>query len=188
MAQKTKRQKCRHCGVLFRPDPRSSGRQKYCSRTACRKASKAASQQRWLQKPGNRDYFHGPDHVQRVQRWRKAHPAYWRPKSGNRPHALQDPLMREVSENTDHRGNFVPVALQDSLFSQSAVLIGLIAQFTGSALQDDITMAARRMQQLGNDIFNPYKGGRHGNQTPDLPAAYPQSPQTVPLDRSTAGP
>ena len=38
---------------------------------------------------------------------------------------------------------------------QPAVVIGLIAQFTGYALQDDIAMAARRMQQLGNDILNP---------------------------------
>ena len=40
-------------------------------------------------------------------------------------------------------------ALQDLLTSQPAVLIGLIANFTGCALQDDIAMAMRRMQQLG---------------------------------------
>jgi hypothetical protein len=38
---------------------------------------------------------------------------------------------------------------------QPSVLIGIIAQLTGYALQDDIAMAARRMQQFGNDILNP---------------------------------
>ncbi len=45
-------------------------------------------------------------------------------------------------------------ALQDSLTLQPTVLVGLIAQLTGYALQEDIAMAARRMQQLGNDILN----------------------------------
>ena len=48
------------------------------AKPGCRKASKADSQRRWLQKPENRDYFRGPEHVQRVQRWREAHPGYWR--------------------------------------------------------------------------------------------------------------
>jgi hypothetical protein len=34
-------------------------------------------------------------------------------------------------------------------------MVGLIAQLTGCALQDDIARAARRMQQLGNDILYP---------------------------------
>jgi len=33
-------------------------------------------------------------------------------------------------------------------------------------------MAARRMQQFGNDILN-LQGGRHGNQTTHLPGPYP---------------
>jgi hypothetical protein len=38
---------------------------------------------------------------------------------------------------------------------QPAVMVGLISQLTGFALQDDIARAARRMQQLGNDILYP---------------------------------
>ena len=125
------RKKCPHCEQLFLPDARNFRWQRYCTKPPCRKASKADSQQQWLQKPENRDYFSGPEHVARVQRWRAAHPGYWR-----RPKAR-------------------PVALQDLLIVQPAVLVGLIAQLTGSALQDDIARAARRMQQLGNDILYP---------------------------------
>jgi hypothetical protein len=51
--------KCLCCCELFRADPRNLHHQKYCSKAACRKASKAASQRRWLAKAENRDYFRG---------------------------------------------------------------------------------------------------------------------------------
>jgi hypothetical protein len=38
------RRKCKCCLKLFRPDPRNCRHQRYCSATACRAASKAASQ------------------------------------------------------------------------------------------------------------------------------------------------
>jgi hypothetical protein len=43
------------------------------------------SQKRWLQKPENQDYFRGSQNVQRVQRWRKANPGYWRRKPQDKP-------------------------------------------------------------------------------------------------------
>ena len=43
-----KRKKCCNCDELFIPDPRNTTRQRYCSKPECRKASKAASQRRWL--------------------------------------------------------------------------------------------------------------------------------------------
>jgi hypothetical protein len=182
-----KRRKCRHCRELFIADARNATRQRYCSKPPCRKASKAASQKRWLQKDDNRDYFRGPDNVLRVQRWREAHPSYWR-RSKQSSHALQDPLTRQVAVNKQDTSNFASVALQDALIMQPAVVIGLIAQFTGYALQDDIAMAARRMQQLGNDILNPQpKGGRHGSKTSTVSGKGPQNPQTVQLDRSASG-
>jgi hypothetical protein len=74
--------KCKHCQTFFVPDPRSAKRQRYCATPACRQASKTASQRRWLQKPGKRDYFTGPTHVERVRQWRQAHPGYWRRQDG----------------------------------------------------------------------------------------------------------
>jgi hypothetical protein len=49
------RRKCKSCMKLFRPDPRSRGRQLYCSAPRCKRASKAASQARWLAKPREQD-------------------------------------------------------------------------------------------------------------------------------------
>ena len=169
-----KRKKCRHCQVLFIPDPRNRDRQHFCRKPDCRKASKADSQKRWLDKPDNRDYFHGPEHVQRVQRWRKDNPGYWRPKPRSSLDALQDPLNQQPTEKTVDNANFANRTLQDLLTRQASVLIGIIAQLTGYALQDDIAMAARRMQQFGDDILNPQcEGGRHGIQTAHLPRPYP---------------
>lgn len=154
-----KQHKCLFCGTMFRPDPRNARHQKYCSEAGCRKASKAASQRAWLAKPQNQDYFRGPENVARVQLWRASHPGYWRHAQGNRrdkppaPVALQDLCPAQAIEiAADSRGLLQP-ALQDLLLDQPAVLIGFIAQFTGSALQDDICRSTRRLLELGHDIL-----------------------------------
>ena len=148
------RKKCPHCQQLFTSDARNTNRQRYCSKPGCRKQSKADSQRRWLQKPENRNYFRGAEHVQRVQRWRAAHPGYWR-RSNHRHVALQDPLIVQPAVNIANKHQAPKAALQDLLILQPAVMVGLIAQLTGCALQDDIARAARRMQQLGHDILYP---------------------------------
>jgi len=73
---KAGQRKCLCCKGLFDADPRNINRQRYCSNTDCRVASKLASQAAWLIKPQNMDYFRGPVHVVRVQAWRAAHPGY----------------------------------------------------------------------------------------------------------------
>ncbi len=165
------RKKCCHCKELFRPDPRNAKRQEYCRKPECRKASKVASQRRWFEKPENQDYFRCPENTQRVQQWRKANPGYWRRKPKPREYALQDLLNSQPTENNTDTIKFEKDALQDLLIGQPAVLLGLIASFTGSALQDDIVKTVRRMQQLGLDFINHLpqsKGGRH-----DKKVSYP---------------
>ena len=71
-----KRSKCANCHQAFRADARNAWHQRYCKAPACRAASKAASQCRWLAKPENGGYFSGPEHVARVRAWRQAHPGY----------------------------------------------------------------------------------------------------------------
>jgi hypothetical protein len=104
----------------------------------CRKASKQASQARWLNKPDNRDYFCGPDQVARVQSWRKAHPGYWRrdkARKGGRP--LQD-----------------IAALQDLVHSPAAVaLLGFFAVQSGVALQDTVEKTFWNMHSRGQAII-----------------------------------
>ena len=132
-----KKRKCRNCGQFFLPDYRNAKRQHYCPKPECRNASKTESPRKWLNKPENKDYFTGPAHVKRVQQWRKRHPGYWRKKS-NPENELQDPCRENHIEKQSVDSTFMKSALQDPCISQVSVLIGLIAQFTGSALQNDI--------------------------------------------------
>jgi hypothetical protein len=153
--------------MLFRPDPRNVRHQRYCSRPACRQASKAASQHRWLSQPENQDYFRGAEQVARVQRWRVEHPGYWRHPIAPAAGALQDDCRTQTIETQEESAFLVGDALQEVLSAQPAVLIGLIAHLTDSALQEDIARSTRRLLQLGKDILS---GGReHANQASHLP-------------------
>ena len=156
--------KCLFCGSMFSADPRNARHQKYCSAVDCRKASKAASRRAWLAKPENQDYFRGPENVARVEAWRAEHPGYWRrpgsPAAIVRD-ALQDLCPSQVLETAGESEAALQPALQDLLRDQPAVLIGFIAQFTGSALQDDIARSARRLVELGHDILAGRTGDDH---------------------------
>lgn len=189
MSRRTKR-KCLHCGQRYMPDPRNLTRQKYCSEPACRKASKSASQRRWLRKPGNRDYFCGPVHVQRAQEWRKAHPKNTgksRVKEEPSPQ-LQDDCQAQLSENKTELVDFapdttpIPPLLQEFSNAQHLVLFGLIAHLTGSLLQDDIARSSRSFIQLGQDILSPtlsMQGGRHYGTANSSPGS--SAPRASPL-------
>ena len=107
-----RRRKCLCCRAWFISDPRKRAQQHYCSEKRCRQASKAAGQQHWLSKSQNEGYFQGPEHVNRVQRWRGAHPGYWRRQAIPASPALQDLIDTQPIEAT---GKFVILneALQD---------------------------------------------------------------------------
>lgn len=189
--RKSRKPKCAHCNQLFRPDLRNIKRQKYCSRPECRKASKAASQKKWLEKPENQDYFQGTDNTSRVQQWRNRHPGYWRKKHGQ-PEPLQDRLTPNSVEKQDITRQLPSHALQDLLSVQPLVFLGLLAQLGGSPLQDDIVTIGRRLQQLGQDILNqPFccKGGQYENrQSSHLSTHDSQGSRTIQLGRSPPGP
>ena len=159
MAQPGQR-KCLCCGIFFDLDHRNRERQRFCSATHCRGASKAASQAAWLAQPQNRGYFRDPVHVARVQAWRAAHPGYGGGKS-RRPPALQDPLIMQVTDRVEEcliRGETAetpnPTALQDLLNAPSPVLAGLIAHLFEVTLQEDIAATTRRLVQLGHEVIN----------------------------------
>ena len=185
-----KRKKSCNYNQLFRPDPHNSTRQKYCRKPQCRKACKVASQQRWLQKSKNQDYFRGPQNVKRVQLWREDNPGYWRGKRKTAKDALQDPLNRQPIENNTNNVDFANDALQDLLIAQPPVLLGLIANFTGNALQDNMVITLQRLQKLGQDIVTNLthsKGGHYGIQGSHRCRAHLQGPQALQLDRSPPG-
>lgn len=91
--KKNKRRRCLHCRQLFHRHPRTRTQQKFCSAPACRAASKKASQQRWLRKPENRDYFSGVQHVSRVQAWREKRREY-----GREEPLAAEPLQEMIME------------------------------------------------------------------------------------------
>lgn len=150
-----RRRKCLCCKKIFHPDPRQKKRQRYCAHPTCRKASKAASQKKWLGKPENKDYFSSSENVQRVQAWRVWHPGYWRinkqPLTGT---PLQDPSLVQVTDNPNKSSKLARHALHDLKTLQVPVLVGIIAHLTGETLQDQIAMTVDRLLTLGADILN----------------------------------
>ena len=146
------RRKCKCCQKLFHPDPRNRHHQRYCTQPRCRAARKAACQARWLARPENHDYFHGPVHLARSQAWRARHPGYWR-KSRHPRSAPKDVSMTQVIGSIGKTGIFARSPLQDLLTAQPAVLIGLIAHLVGTPQQDDIVRTTDRLLRLGQDIL-----------------------------------
>lgn len=197
MAHPARKRKCLHCKTFFHPDPRNVTRQRYCAKRDCRNVSKTESQRRWRQKPENHDYFRSPENVKRVQQWRLEHPGYWRriaPEASALPRALQETLRPQDLSDQCLEGSLESLekdALQDSLFVQPAVLVGLIAHLTGLALQEDIAITARRLQQLGRDILSgspQHTGGISDAQTSSLAHPTPPGAQPVQLGGSALGP
>ena len=190
--EKKQKKKCRHCRQLFVPDHRNRGKQDYCEKAPCRKASKAASQKKWLSKPENKDYFRGPDNIERVQQWRKNNLEYW--KRTNRSTALQDHLAPQPTENKEDNSQIDAQpkkhALQDLLMAQSPVIIGLISNLTGSALQGDIANTLLRMQQFGQEILfsqTQNQGGDHDCKKSNFKTKNQKNTQQLQLGRSQAG-
>jgi len=160
--KKIEQRKCHNCNDLFPPDPKNINKQEYCRKPECRKASKAASQKKWLAKLENQGYFSGPDNVERVQKWREKNPGYSRRKKPSI--ALQDHLTLQLIENKEDISTQSSYTLQDHLALQPAVIIGLISIFIGSTLQDDIARTLLRMEQFGQEVllFQPQnKGDKH---------------------------
>jgi len=156
--------KCLNCHDFFLPDPRNMCRQLYCKKTSCRKASKVASQVKWLAKPENVDHWKGAENVQRVQEWRKANPGYSRRRGPRRRMALQDTLISQSLAAPTKAAHDADVALQDTWQQQPPLIIGLISQFTGLALQDDLVPILSRLYSKGSAVIGLEMGPTALNQ------------------------
>jgi hypothetical protein len=159
--------KCHHCKEFFVPDARHRQRQRYCAAPACRRASKAASQARWLTQPENRDYFCGPENVQRVQAWRAANPGYRRGDRRKQP-ALQEMMKAQVTPGQAAADQDEGQALQETWRAQPPLLVGLIAHLTGTALQEDMAPVMRRLITRGQALLEP-NPKKHDRKTSPLP-------------------
>ena len=183
MSRKQTRRKCHCCTKFFIPDPRNETRQHYCSEPDCRRASKAASQRRWLSKSGNGDYFRGADQVLRVKLWRQSHPGYWRKKA---PSSQGTQTVESQSANLTQGSCNVPRALprtlQDCCLAQDPAFVGLISMVTGSTLQEDIAATTRQLLLRGRNILGCVSPETTENANP-LPC---HDPQTPPAARAAA--
>jgi len=154
MGSKYNRRKCRCCNVFFTADCHNPNRQFYCSAPDCRRASKAASQQRWLQKPANRNYFRDAENVKRVQAWRTAHPGYWKrakPRSKQVQH-VENKLLDPETTSCNAAERNLP-ALQDFVLIDHPAFVGLLSMVTGSTLQEDIATVGRNLLLQGRNIL-----------------------------------
>jgi hypothetical protein len=165
--------KCLHCNEEYHRDPRNGERQRYCAKPICQQASKAASQRQWLNRPENRDYFRGVENCERVRRWRLANPGYRRNKRPASGSVLQEPLIPQAIEVEAVVLPVASSALQEILFVQPAMFVGLISVLTGYGLQEDIAASARSFLIRGEDILRMAPGSdsfpNHENQNTPVP-------------------
>lgn len=175
MSRKLKRRKCRCCRSLFTPDYRNSGRQLFCDKPDCRRASKAHSQRRWLGKSANRDYFRGPAQVERVRQWRQSHPGYWKRRTAVlKEGQVIDPQLVNPKQASCNVQAPLRRTLQDLCFAEQAAVVGLISLVTGSTLQEDIAATTTAVLRRGLNIL--------GLQVP----ASPQHSMPTDHDRQTS--
>jgi hypothetical protein len=165
--------KCLHCNEDYHRDPGNGGRQSYCVKPVCQQASKAASQRQWLSRPENRDYFRGAENCERVRLWRLANPGYRRNKRPPIKSVLQEPLIPQAVEDEPVAIPVAPSVLQEILFVQPAMFVGLISVLTGYGLQEDIAASARSFLIRGEDILRMAPGStsfpNHENQNNPVP-------------------
>ena len=155
------KRKCLWCHEFYDPDPRNLRHQRYCSKPACRKESKAQSQRRWQQKPENQNYFRSPENSQRVKEWRKRNAGYRRKKKSSGQAVLQEVLRLQVAHNEDVNPEKTVDVLQDLLLMQPTVVVGLISMMTGSVLQEDIVSTVGVLVRKGRDILGMNPGIRN---------------------------
>jgi hypothetical protein len=120
-----------------------------------------------LGRPENRDYFRGPENVQRVQAWRAAHPGYGRGRRRKRA-ALQEMMNVQVPPAQEPAVQDDAVALQETWRAQPPLLVGLIAHLTGTALQEEMAPVMRRLITRGQALLEPKLKKYHDRKTNPL--------------------
>jgi hypothetical protein len=199
-------------------DPRNAGRQKYCSKSACRKESKAASQRKWNLKPENQVYVQRAKSIQRVQAWRATNPGYWR-RGGRgksrsklalqetcaaetvdnegvaqnlRQVALQETCIAQAVGNEGVAHNLQRVALQDACLAQNPFFVGLVAFSSGLTVQEDINALLHRVLSRGQDILRMSStrtpAANHEKEDPPVPGMASARAWPVPQDKSEPPP
>ncbi len=108
---RTRRRRCRWCGELFEPDPRTKGRQRYCSKSTCQTKRQRRNESAWRIK--NPDCLNYQREQSRL--WHKAHPDCSRKRRLKHPRLL-------VKNRKDTRVRMRKVRFR-RLFDKSKVIL-----------------------------------------------------------------
>ena len=150
--------KCPHCERFFVPDARNRKRQRYCAKEPCRRASKAASQRRWVGQPANADYFREAENAARARAWQAAHPGYWKKRRRSALVVLQEDYRAQTAPGEQVTAPEDGVVLQDDWLRQPPLVIGLIAHLAGVTLQEDIAAMTGRLLAMGHAVLGASPG------------------------------
>jgi hypothetical protein len=108
---RTRQKRCQWCGELFNPDPRTKGRQRYCSKPACQTKRQRLNESAWrINNPDCLEYQSGQSRA-----WHKAHPEYSRNRRLKYPRLL-------VKNRDDTRIRMRKIRSQ-KLFDKSKVML-----------------------------------------------------------------
>ena len=156
--RRRRKRKCACCRELYMPDARHFHDQNYCTKPACRHASKVASHRRWYASDKAAEHRDPAENKRRVREWRAAHPDYAKLTGGRGHPALQETKDSQDTDREEFTAILTAHALQDMNLLQPALVVGLMSQLTGSALQDTIAETSRRLLLLGHDILGTRPG------------------------------
>lgn len=159
--------KCCQGKEFFLPDPRNRYHQRYCGQPACRRASKAASQRKWESRPENRDYYGGSEKATKVRAWQAAHPGYWKGRR-NRSAVLPEVLPAQSPPGERDPGPDGRTVLPEFWPGQPPILLGFIAQMTGSVLPEDSAVVANRLIARGQALMGRHPEKNHDRKTSPL--------------------
>jgi len=169
---------CLHCNRLFVPDCRHRTNQKYCMKPKCRQARQAVNLERWRDDPVNKDFWRGSWNGDRVRAWRAANPGYWKRQRPGAEAPLQiasNPTEGTVPsmDKAESTGDCVTNRIPALLLEQSPVVVGLIAQMTGSTLQNAILEVTARLFEQGRAVIGspPSQPNENRKTNPRPPAA-----------------
>ena len=106
-----RQKRCKCCGGLFKPNPRTKGRQRYCSKPACQTKRQQKNESTWrINNPDCLDYQRGQSRL-----WYIAHPDYSRKRRLKYPRLL-------VKNRDDTRIRMRKIRYQ-KLFDKSKVIL-----------------------------------------------------------------
>ncbi len=106
-----RQRRCRWCGGLFNPDPRTKGRQRYCSKPDCQIKRQRLNESSWrINNPDCLDYQRGQS-----RSWHKNHPDYSRKRRLKHPRIM-------VKNRDDTRTRMRKIRSQ-RMFDKSKVIL-----------------------------------------------------------------